>query len=421
MKCSAWKQRHMLPLAVLAALGLCAMSQSAQGQGRDARYTNTGYGHGGYYRPPCRKCRPSTEPVENGDTGDGRSPGDRRADDPDFDFSTAPSSPASGGAGYSSAMLGRADQSNRFNLFDTQSAIPRNRVWYTLNLTDGYNNGVNFTPGYNGLRNSPLFPAFLLGNGFANENAFLLATEGIGADMTFRREIYLHRFGVEVMLTHSTSLSFQGQYHAVRGVATRADDFDNPQIMLKQIIYDDCCSVLSATLGVDWQASKDTFVIGETTTRVYPGMLAYQDLGSDWFYQGGFQFGMPTETNQVYTFDWANSIGYWLYRPCGCCCCGMPGITGVSLQAEVYGKHVLNDSTINTPFGTNANNLLVSNAVGFPTGVFTFEEPRNVVDVTLGGQVLVGCNLSFAAGYSFPITGGEVRTEEFVFTTTYGY
>ncbi len=67
MKRSARKQPwHVFPLAALAALGLCVISSTAQGQGQ---YYSTGY-----YGPPCNKCRPytprSTAPRVDPETGE---------------------------------------------------------------------------------------------------------------------------------------------------------------------------------------------------------------------------------------------------------------------------------------------------------------------------------------------------------------
>jgi hypothetical protein len=175
--------------------------------------------------------------------------------------------------------------------------------------------------------------------------------------------------------------------------------------MLKAVLDCDCCSVLSATFAVQPEVGTDdpeTPGINETATRLYPGLLYFEDLGYGWFMQDGIQFGVPVESDQITTFDWAVSIGNWIYRDpcldCRCrCCCHRPTILGVIAQVEFFGKHVLGDNRIYNAFGVPG---------------LVFEEDRAVIDATAGFQVLLdgGCWVSIAA--SVPLTSDDVKEFE---------
>src|SRR5262249_38109031 len=146
---------------------------------------------------------------------------------------------------------------------------------------------------------------------------------------------------------------------------------------------------VAATLGYQPNIHTGRLDFNDNTHALYPGMLFYQETSCKCFAQGGFQFRVPLEGDNVYTFDYALSFGYWLYRhpSCdmgcgngGCMSCGSkPWITGLVPQIEFYGKEVIGDATITNPFGIDP--LRFSGPAG-PTffNPFVYEEPRHVYD-----------------------------------------
>jgi len=298
-----------------------------------------------------------------------------------------------GGSAVASSvgMQGRGDANNRFNLFDNMAAIPTSRVWAGYQYQDNFKTGV--TGGGPGNTNFPL-----------NE----------------RRIVNLYRMGVEYAINCNFSIAAQHQYIGSAGTVDNADAWGNPQFMAKYAVINDETSVLSATLGFQPQTSLSTNEIHERTTRFYPGLLFFQGVGDDLFLQGGAQFGISTN-DLAQTFDYAISVGYWLYRAdnldvagrrrqnCGydCCCQERRLITGIIPQAEVLAKHVFANSR--------------GQAFETTSGTGGFGEGRNAYDVTLGGRVLLGDRLSVGMGYSFPITGAFVRKNEFMTSLNFSF
>ncbi len=389
-------RRFVLPAGALVAVLGMALATDALAQD----VTPAGFGLRNRYCPPgyvpiCPESPPSTtEPMPE-------TPSETPMTEPD---STAPplsiapvSEPllaqAGGGSGAYAAMLGRLDQNNRLNLFDNMSAIPQNRAWFGFQFAEGFNTGVKVGPGFVG------FGAFNL--------------EG---DILGRGNQQIYRAGVEYTIGDLTSVAVQGQYHVATDTDDPQDEFDNPEIVIKRVLRSTPDTVVSFVFGIQPQVPQDLAAIKDDTTRLYPGLLLYRQVTDRLFMQGGFQFGLPLEGNQVYTYDWAVSSGYWIYRHasldpyCYDCttCCGQPLVVGIIPQVELLGKHVLGDATITEPFGLSG------------PGIF-FEEPRHVVDVTVGSQVILRNNVRLAMGVSTPLTGGEVRRVEFLSTLTYGF
>src|SRR5690606_37651033 len=170
----------------------------------------------------------------------------------------------------------------------------------------------------------------------------------------------------------------QGQYFSNQTDGCFGDDWSNPQIMLKQVLARDCDTVLSATLGITPETGVGVGDFDENTTKIYPGMLYYETLSGNLFTQGGFQFGIPVRDDQISTFDWSVSLGYWLYQDCslrsGHCCCNQGQITGIVPQVNLLGKHILVDETRLDAFGT-----------GGSLGQFViYREPQDVLDLSVG-------------------------------------
>ena len=295
------------------------------------------------------------------------------------------------GAESSGGFLGRADADNRFNLFDNNSAFPLNRVWFTYETTQNFASGIISSPQ------------------FASKG-FTSVLQGIGQ----AREENLYRFGGELKLSDHCSISFQDQYIASPGTQNVPDAWGDPEFMLKWAFILEQNNAMALTLGCQPQVASHNGEVHEKDTRFFPGILAYQGSEGGFFMQEGAQFGISSKDLSD-TFDWALDLGYWIYRaptsegnhPC---------LTGIAPQVEVFGKHVMLGSQSN-PYENPDQG--VSSSVSSIGGGLPFREPRNVIDVTAGGRVLIKDAISISAGYSFPVTGADVRRNEFLANITF--
>jgi hypothetical protein len=267
------------------------------------------------------------------------------------------------GAG-SSAMLGRGDANNRFNLFDNNSAYPLNRVWFDYQMMQRFNTGLALS----------------------------------GSNFATIRDVNLYRVGGE-LACGSFSISFQDQYIASEDTPDNANAWGNPEVMFKWAFVKDECRAVAATFGIQPQVSSSPFELHENDTRFVPGLLFYQGMDK-LFVQGGMQFNLSSRDAQT-TFDWALSAGYWV-----CKGEGHSWLSGLAPQIEVYGQHTLVGSQ-NVPFDLPS---------GFTEGTSSvhFQDPRNVIDITAGGRLLLMDKINLSAGVSFPITGADVRRTEFL-------
>jgi hypothetical protein len=335
-----------------------------------------------YCPPPCyqdyshQAPTDALPPSEDGEASPSDAPANQ-PQQPDIDFSQSAQAAdaldvAAGNAGN---MIGRLDANGRLNLFDSMSAIPRNRVWYSFMSAAGYS--ANLTPGL-----------------------------GVGPPLVAHTNMIVQRFGGEVKLWDSASLSVQAQTlnpTSTTGLGLTGG-FYNPQFMAKQIVYADCDLVISGIFGVTPNVGFDATDIRDATTRLFPGMLFYQQWNDRLYLYGGAQLGIPTVADNITTFDWGVGAGYWVYD--SCCC--RSWLQRISIQYEIFGKHVLGDKVINNYF---QNPLLLA----------TYTEGRATVDMTAGGSVYLGYGVQVSAGYSFPVTTTDVRNGEFVTTVGYNF
>ena len=130
-----------------------------------------------------------------------------------------------GTGGGSVLMAGRADSANRFNLFDTQSAVPRTRAWFAFQRNEGFNPSVvlNTTGGFD--------------------------TAAVNA-VAQRPTTYLYRGGFELALSPCLSIAAQHQYIGVEDTTVYDPSWGDPQFLVKYALSMDCNRVVSATLGV---------------------------------------------------------------------------------------------------------------------------------------------------------------------------
>lgn len=333
-----------------------------------------------------KKDDPTVPPVPPVDPTTTESPLDQS-----LSMSPAPTSSALGTNDAASylGMLGRADQTSRFNSFDNFNAIPRTQFWFGYQYLDNYQTTIKYA--------DPSLTSL--------------------ADITEKRPVNLYRIGAEIALSDRFSISFQHQYIASGDLDVANDAWGNPQFLLKYALIRETSTTISATAGMQPQFSTSPGELHEDATRFYLGSLFYQGFNDNRaFVQGGFQFGI-TDSNLPTTFDYALTGGYWLYRheslnPGYCNACGnsgkQPFLLGIIPQVELFGKHVMDNRltpTINTGLDFESRQSLVQAAEG-----------EHVYDLTVGGRVLFMRGMSVGLGYSFPITGERVRDGEFLTT-----
>jgi hypothetical protein len=342
----------------------------------------------------------------------------------DFTPSPEASSQASLTPGMNTPQLGRVDQANRLNIFDNMAAAPQTRIWFGYQFAKAFDTA---------LRGTSSFQSFLSANPSFTFDDLLRRNENGVDSRLFRSDQRVFRLGAEWAPCTHFSIAVQGQYYNTDELGDAPDDWTNPQIMLKYMLCHDFDSVLTATMGITPETSNDFADINETTTKFYPGALFYEGLTPDLFTQGGLQFGLPVNGgNEVYTADWSVALGWWAYRdPCPC----GPGhdcrpnilrafkVTGIIPQVNVLGKHTLGDRQILGPFGFRSFATSVETPFGtvpafLPEGFVIYDEPRAVIDLSAGGQILFGQHLQLGLGYSVPLSD-EVRDSEFISTLTY--
>lgn len=366
--------------------------------------------------------------------------------------------------GMNTPQLGRNDQSNRLNLFDNMSAAPKSRAWFGYQFASGFDTGLQLTDAYKfflaGGRIDP-YGNLVYSAPPLNPDVNLYQNQGITTDF-FQYNQRLYRVGGEWAVNNYFSVAVQGQYYSANGdgpPSSAPDSWTNPQILAKLVLAQDCDTIFTGTLGITPETGNDVGDINEGVTKMYPGFLFYEGLTPNLFAQGGAQVGLPLDGhNEIYHTDWSLALGYWLYRdpcPCGPGACDRPHflrslkVTGIIPQLNLLGKHVLGNNKIIGPFGfdsyanyvitgstTNTYDLCdpithlptgqqititrpVAEQFILPEGFVNYREPRDILDLTVGGQVLFGNHLQLGLGYSFPITGGAVRQDEFISTLTY--
>ena len=331
-----------------------------------------------------------------------------------------------GAGGAGTAILGRLDSNNRFNLFDNMSAIPRSRVWASYIYSKGTSTDVKVQD--------------TIGGAYAGA-----LSSGTIPDVRNRFAQHAFRGGLEYALSDDFSVAVQGQY-VVNEDPQVAEDWTNPQFLAKYVLYRSYCQdlIVSGTLGYAPEVSSDTLVVRDNEARVYPGLLAYYQVDEDLFLNMGTQVNIALEGDR-HAWDWSLGAGYWAYRhesidprfnvgfanggyygggyhgACGGCssCCEQPLLLGVVPKIELFGHHVLTDATVNNPYGINSNSAFASL---LSSGVeITSEEPRHIIDLTVGSTFVLRDNISIGSGISLPLTTGRDVARQFEVLTTINY
>lgn len=355
-------------------------------------------------------------------------------------------------------LLGRADFSNRFNIFDNMNASPRTRAWVGFQYIQSQNNAVFETSdtaklfsvlntasgradfisltGFGRQPNRPAIDPFDPRSKQVLEDQFLKANGGRDTRFLQTPNSNLYRFGVEWALTTDFSVSVMGQYVQPLDNNGQPDSFSNPSIQLKHVMYRDEKSVFSTILGIQPQIPRPGFSIGEDTTRLAPGFLAYRQLSERTFTQGALGVSVPTESNQIMTLDYALGVGWWAYKDESLepYFRGPPPeklLLGFIPQFEVLGKSVLGSNTIVGSFDLNAgqpktalgtvspvdgsrNIYFPQDFTLFKQSSFIYRESRDNVDLTLGGTAIMRDNFILSGAVSVPVTGGNARALEFI-------
>lgn len=318
-------------------------------------------------------------------------------------------------------MLGRGDQNNRFNLFNEQSALVQSHLWFGYHHQFDYNPALQLT----GAASAKLAAS--------HQTLFeFLGPQAIAPQIMDKTDQDLYRVGFEYGFNPAWSFIFQAQYVSEVGPGG-VDGWSSPFFAVKRVIYQQDRAVVSVVLGVEPQTEVKRGEYKEDATRWYPGILWYEELGANWVVQGGLQLGLPFGSrpqpsfgthDRPHTLDYDISVGYWLYR-CPDLLAGVPEhggwrpfvwndgpfIYGALMQIELLGKHVLAGATMDTPF--RLTNLADNNGAGLNAApLFEYIEPRNVLDVTVGGRLLLRHQSAVSVAVSAPITGAHTRAAE---------
>lgn len=313
-------------------------------------------------------------------------------------------------------MFGRVDSSNRLNIFDNNSAIPRSRFWVSGYAIDGFRSHANFSvEAFTEFQQRLLVPPPHFTANFQTLEGVANDFEGASGDIVDAHDEQAVRFGVEWAFTEKDSLIFQGQYVAPIDVNDPVEDFTNPLIMYKRVLSraqysPDTYSVFSSIIGVSPESSSDRGAIDDPGARFLPGLLYYENLSANNFAQVAGQWGMGSGTE---TFDWAFSLGSRFWHTDAGSNSRLQAVVG---QAEIMGKHVTGDGEYAGPFGYSSFNP----NLGTPGPVFVYDEPDSVIDVTLGLRLLLKNDAEFSIGYSFPISGPRVKDHELMLVFTQG-
>jgi hypothetical protein len=287
-------------------------------------------------------------------------------------------------------MLGVGEALNRHNIFNNNSALPMDRVWY------GYQSLSDFRTGF-GDHGFPTLP------------------------LAQYRIVQLQQMGAEIALGSLASIAFQGQY--VVSSATNSDNnaWANPQVMFKWAAISTESTIFSPVLAGLIQTPQSPGQVHERTSRIQPGFLFYQTLGDGWFLQGGVQFGIPFTLGAT-TLEYGLSLGWWLYRDGSLDAAGrrtqtwertaLPLFTGIIPIMEFWGSNVT----------SGGNQVPLTPIVLDPSYAYSgYSEPRYVYTLNSGVRFLLYNHWSLGLGYSFPLTGRYIYSDGFLASLNMNY
>mgnify|MGYP007059411997 FL=1 len=228
---------------------------------------------------------------------------------------------------------------SRFNISQNNSALPQCRVYYNYHY---YNNAL-FVDG-------------------GTPNRLDVQRHVFGAEHAFWCD--MASIGVEVPMNHTINSSYDFT-NSLRDV-----EFGDVIVYLKGVLYQDCCSTVSAGLGVTLPTADDIsfddgvsayeFENDVVVLSPYVAMLM-ADPCSNWYLHSFAQFDLPTDdytvsanglTGQIdggTIFRADASLGYWISQDC----CG----NGIAAIAELhYATNIEGDAIIGTAGADNISN-----------------------------------------------------------------
>ena len=386
------------------------------------------------------------------------------------DFGDVPSvAPGGSYLQQTGIILGRADTANRFNFFDNMGASPLSRVYTAYQFVQTQNNAVFRSSSLVGLFDNlstaagqAAFISFTgYGSGMAGQplvapdgsttsedqlrDLFTIENSGTGRseDYLLSPDSNLYRFGFEYALTPDFSFAVQGQYVAPIGQSEQPADFSNPLIQLKHVLYRDDLTIISGVLGVSPEVPHKSAAIQEKTSRLNPGVLFMRQSSNDdrWFVQGGTGFSIPTEANQITTWDYGLSVGRFIYRHESLLTREPTNkfLLGIVPQLEVLGKEIVGSNVARSAFGLSSSAPHTAPgtfspvdgttkiyfpqdpSLSFDQAVFVYSEPRHVVDLTVGTSFIFSQKRTLNMGISVPVTGGSARALEFLSSFSVGF
>ncbi|MEO1998722.1 MAG: hypothetical protein ABGZ17_26045, partial [Planctomycetaceae bacterium] len=362
---------------------------------------------------------------------------------------------------------GRADMTNRLNIFDNMSVEPLSKAWYGFQVVKTANTGVALSDQSNQLfdllNNEDGRALFISFTGFGRQqggpivspydpasaetlkNLYLSDENNGGRGTSFleRPDMQLHRLGFEHALTPDFSFGIQAQFIDSLDDVGQPDFWGNPQIFMKHVLFRDEMNTLTGVLSISPQVPIPRFSIAEKTTRINPGLLFYHQIDEDWFLIGGGGVSLPTTDDQITTLDYGLSLSYWLYRheslePYYRGPEQTTWLMAIVPHVEVFGKQVLGNNTRTDFFNLSSSQPQTAPGTVSPldgtTNVylpgtnqlvsqttFFFEEPEHVVDMTASVTFLLGRKWQFSTGVSVPVTGGAAREFEYIGMLNYLY
>lgn len=201
----------------------------------------------------------------------------------------------------------------------------------------------------------------------------------------------------------------------------RADSgaLGNLAVILKRILYDDCCTSIAAGMGITLPTGDDvrgqlpalntTFLVNNDAVHLLPYLGFLRRSNDTFFYQGFAQLDIAANGNRVEVFDLGTpaaangvldpqtlmfldiSAGWWLYRnPCSC------RVTGLASLIELHYTTTLEsaDRVVAAPTPPTFTNL--ANRI-------------DAFDLTCGLHFEFGPCSSLRVGGVFPLRSGDNR------------
>lgn len=364
-------------------------------------------------------------------------------------------------------FTGRADITNRLNIFDNMNAQPVTRVWTGYQYVGSQNNGVlqsgNTNELFTLLNTASGRATFEQVTGFGRQpgqpsvdpndpasasilrRQFLVQNGGRSQNYLNLPSTNLYRWGFEYAFTPDFSVTAIAQYvNPINGASLeQPNTFSNPSVQLKHVLYRDDANVWSGVFNVQPEIPKPGFAINEKTTRFTMGLLSFNNLTDRTFLQSAMDVSVPSNNGQVIVGDFALAAGWWAYKheSLESWYRGEPPrnwLLGVVPLFEVLGSQVFGSNLVIGQYGLGSNTAVMApgtfngqsppnNQIIFPEGLpgagrpftntaFVFRQPNTIIDLTVGGTFLLKNKFVLSSGFSFPVTTGKSRASEFTAT-----